>query len=201
MAVTAFLHQKGGTGKSTLAIAAAIALAGERKTVLLVDADPQGTVSEWGSRFGERFGVETHTHIQPNFPALLAPLRRQWPTILIDGPASLSEVTESILKASDRVIIPVRPSLPDLWALPWFAAIIRKLQREGRPLHPLLVFNMHRGERLEPLIEEMRAWPIPVWEEPIPADDTLAGLFAGATLTEPLAEAILRLVEEPSSAA
>ena len=114
MAVTAFLHQKGGTGKSTLAIASAIALAGDGKSVLLVDADPQGTSSEWGNRFGEHFGVETHTHIQPNFPALIATLRRQWPMILIDGPPALSEVTESILKASDRVIIPVRPSLPDL---------------------------------------------------------------------------------------
>ena len=201
MAVTAFLHQKGGTGKSTLAIAAAIALARKGRPVLLVDADPQGTVSEWGNRFGKRFGVETHTHFQPNFPALLTPLRRQWPTILIDGPPSLSEVTESILKASDRVIIPVRPSLPDLWALPWFVAVVRKLQREGRALHALLLFNVYRGEPLEPLLAEVKDWSIPVWAEPIPADAALAGLFAGGELPEALAESILRLVEEPDSAA
>ena len=201
MAVTAFLHQKGGTGKSTLAIAAAIALAGDGKSVLLVDADPQGTASEWGNRFGERFGVETHTHIQPTFPALIPSLRRQWPTILIDGPPSLSEVTESILKACDRVIIPARPSLPDLWALPWFAAVVRKLQREGRALQPLLVFNMVDGEPLEPLFEEVRACSLPVWERSIPEDDSLAGLFAGGRLSEPLAEMLLQLVEDPDTAA
>jgi chromosome partitioning protein len=201
MTVTAFLHQKGGTGKSTLAIASALALASEGHAVMLVDADPQGTASEWGHRFGRRHGVETHLHIQPNFPSLLAAMRRQWPTVLIDGPPSLSEVTESILHASDRVIIPVRPSIPDLWSLPWFVSIVRKLQREGHRLGAQLVFNMHRGEPLEPLMEQVSAWPIPVWEEPIPADDALAALFAGEPLPENLAELILRLVEEPDSAA
>lgn len=201
MTVTAFLHQKGGTGKSTLAIAAAIALASKGRQVLLVDADPQGTASEWGNRFGQQHGVETLLHIQPNFPALIASLRRQWPTVLIDGPPSLSEVSESILKASDRVVIPVRPSPPDLWALPWFVTVVRKLQREGRGLDALLVFNMHKGEPLEPLIEHVRAWPIPVWDEPIPADDALAELFNGAGLPERLADLILRLVDEPDTAA
>lgn len=201
MTVTAFLHQKGGTGKSTLAISASIALASKGRPVLLVDADPQGTASEWGNRFGLQHGVETHLHIQPNFPSLVTSLRRQWPTILIDGPPTLSEVTESILRASDRVLIPVRPSLPDLWALPWFVTVVRKLQREGRRLSPMLVFNMHKGEPLEPLIEEVRNWPIPVWEEPIQADNALAELFNGGNLPEPLAARILRLVDEPDSAA
>jgi len=201
MTVTAFLHQKGGTGKSTLAIAAALALAAEGRPVLLVDADPQGTASEWGNRFGMHHGVETHLHIQPNFPALITSLRRQWPTILIDGPPSLSEVTESILRASDRVIIPVRPSPPDLWALPWFVTVVRKLQREGRRLSPLLVFNMYQSEALEPLIEDMRAWPIPVWDEPIPVDEALGALFSGSGLPEHLVELVLRLVDEPDSAA
>jgi chromosome partitioning protein len=201
MGVTAFLHQKGGTGKSTLAVAASIVRAAEGQPVLLVDADPQGTASEWAQRFGRRFGVEYLNHTQPTFPGLIGPLRKQWPVIVIDGPPSLSEVTESILRASDRVIIPIRPSMPDLWSLPWFAAVVRKLQREGRSLDALLVFNMYLGEPLEPLLAEARKRAIPIWDEPIPSDPGFAAMFAGEPLPDTLAQTILRLVDEPPSAA
>ncbi len=65
MRTVAFLHQKGGTGKMTLAIATAMALAEQGASVLLLDADVQGTASEWGSRWGERFRVVTRSQIQP----------------------------------------------------------------------------------------------------------------------------------------
>ncbi len=46
MRVLAFLHQKGGTGKSTLAVATACALAARSEPPLLLDADSQGTSSD-----------------------------------------------------------------------------------------------------------------------------------------------------------
>lgn len=65
MRTVAFLHQKGGTGKTTLAIATAMALAEQDARVLLLDADVQATASEWASRWGERFRVVTRSQIQP----------------------------------------------------------------------------------------------------------------------------------------
>ncbi len=50
MRTIGFIHQKGGTGKTTLAIGTAMALAETGARVLLMDADPQGTASEWGTR-------------------------------------------------------------------------------------------------------------------------------------------------------
>lgn len=191
MPVVSFLHQKGGTGKSTLALAAACALAARGERVLLIDADPQGTAQEWGLRHGRRFGVAVEAHILPDFPAYLPPLARQWPTVLLDGPPSLSPVTESLLQGSHRVIIPVRPALPDVWALPWFAALLRRLHKAGHAVEARLVFNMHRDEPLEPLQAEAREWGVPVAPMPLPADPAFAALFTGQPLPEALAAMVL----------
>lgn len=190
----AFLHQKGGTGKSTLAIASAMALAQAGRRVLLLDADYQGTSSEWGNRFGRRFGIETRSQVQAAMPAQVARFRSGFQDILIDGPPSLSEMTESILLASTRVIIPVRPALPDMWALPWLAAIITKLGREGHVVDAGVVVNQYDGEPLAELREESAKWHLPLWEPPLPRDPAFPAVFEGKPLPGPLAEQVLALV-------
>jgi chromosome partitioning protein len=194
MTVVSFVHQKGGTGKSTLCIAAALALAQTGRRVLLLDTDYQGTSGEWGNRFGHRLGVETRSQVQPIVHKEIGRFRDAFEWILIDGPPSLSPMTESILRASERVVVPLRPALPDVWALPWLAAIIRKLQQEGQPLTVRVVFNQYAGEDLAPLREELAPWRLPLHPDPLPADPAFAAVFAGKPLPGPLAERVLALL-------
>jgi chromosome partitioning protein len=51
-------HQKGGTGKTTLAVGCAAALAGLGRRVLLLDLDPQASAAAWGERFADALGVQ-----------------------------------------------------------------------------------------------------------------------------------------------
>jgi len=194
MKAVSFLHQKGGTGKSTLAVAAAVSLAQRGERPLLLDADYQGTAGEWGNRFGRERRVETLAHVQPDLHERLPALAdgREW--LLIDGPPSLSPMTESILRASTRVIIPVRPALPDLWALTWPAAMIAKLRKAGRAPETLVVINMYRGEPLEPLVEQITELQLAVHEQTIPADPVYAALFTGAPLPDESARLMLELI-------
>jgi chromosome partitioning protein len=195
MRVLSFLHQKGGTGKSTLAIGTASALAARGGRVLLVDADYQGTSGEWGNRFGPAFGIEVRSQVQPivHLDAARFAAAAEW--LIVDGPPGLSEMTQSILKAGGRVAVPLRPAAPDLWALPWFAALIGKARKEGPVAAPLVVFNQHRGEDLAPLLKEAAEWGLPVHPEPIPDDPAFARLFAGEPLPEALRARLLRLTE------
>lgn len=190
----ALLHQKGGTGKSTLAIAAAIALSAAGRRVLLLDADYQGTSSEWGNRYGLVYGVETRSQVQPIVHQELERFAGACDVVVIDGPPALSEMTESIVRAAETVLIPVRPAWPDVWALPWLAAIVRKLQGAGTPVQARVVFTHYAGEALAPLQAEVARWELPLHEEPLPADPAFAALFAGEALPPALAEAVQRLL-------
>lgn len=190
MHIVSFLHQKGGTGKSTLAIAAALHLAAQGRRVLLLDTDYQGTTSEWGNRYGVALGVETRSQVQPIVHQEAGRFAAMADWLLIDGPPSLSEMSESILRTGGRILIPVRPNAPDLWALAWLAAMIGKLQREGVTLAPLVVFNQVQGESLAPLQEQVRRHGLPVHPTPIPADPAFQALFAGAALPVSLRELV-----------
>lgn len=194
MKAVSFLHQKGGTGKSTLAIAAAMALVGRGEQPLLLDADYQGTSSEWSNRFGHDLCIETRAHVQPDLHEQVAALAGQRPWVLVDGPPSLSPITESILRASTRVLIPVRPALPDLWALAWPAAMIAKLAKAGRAPEVRVVVNMHQEEPLEALTEQVSRLGLEVHERTVPLHPAFPALFSGSPLPDALASLVLELI-------
>jgi len=195
MRVVSFLHQKGGTGKSTLSISLATSLAASGMRVLLLDADYQGTSGEWGNRFSAKFGLEVRSQVQPIVHQECGRFAASVDWIVIDGPPGLSEMTESVLGAGGRVIVPLRPALPDVWALPWFAAVVGKARNTGSSASPLVVFNQHRGEELAPLLHEAAAWGLPVHPEPVPDNPAFPALFRGEALPDFLRACVIRLSE------
>ncbi|MGZ8249740.1 MAG: ParA family partition ATPase [Methylomagnum sp.] len=114
--IIALLNQKGGVGKTTLAVHIAQALARLGNRVLLVDADPQGSALDWSANRPDN----------PLFPVVGLPkpnLHRELPAIadgkdyiLIDGPPRVNELARAAIMASDVVLIPVQPSPYDVWA-------------------------------------------------------------------------------------
>lgn len=201
MRTVSFLHQKGGTGKSTLAVCAAMGLAAGGARVLLLDTDYQGTSSEWGNRYGAALGIEVRSQVQPVVHTQVERFAPAFDWLVIDGPPALSDMTESIIKVGGRVVVPLRPSAPDVWALPWLAAVIRKQLAAGVPLEPLAVFTQHRDEDLAPLAAEVRQWRLPVHPTPIPAHPDFARVFAGAPLPAPLMKLVMDVVQSPVPAA
>ncbi|HUJ74770.1 MAG TPA: AAA family ATPase, partial [bacterium] len=123
MRVVSLVHQKGGTGKSTLAVALAASLAARQQRVLLLDTDYQGTCMDWGSRFGERLHVPVRSCVQPGSLAEAARQAQALDWLVVDGAAGLSPMTESVLALGGRALVPIRPAWPDVWALPWLAAL------------------------------------------------------------------------------
>lgn len=116
MSVICLLNQKGGVGKTTLALNIAAAFALDGDPVLYVDADPQSTALDWS----------TIRQQPPLFNVVSMPrntLHTQLPTLganyrwtLIDGPPLAGDVAKSAILASDLIVIPLQPSGADKWS-------------------------------------------------------------------------------------
>lgn len=119
--VITIAQQKGGAGKTTLAIHLAIAWQQRGRRVAVVDIDPQGSLTAWHKVREERFG-EGYTGL--TFSALsgwrvgseIARLRREHDIIIIDSPPHTETEARTAIRNADFILIPVQPSPTDLWA-------------------------------------------------------------------------------------
>jgi chromosome partitioning protein len=124
--IIAFIHQKGGVGKTTLSINVAGTLAKSGKRVLYVDADPQGSALDWAEARQEPSLFTMVGLPKAVIHKEIGSLSKDYDFVIIDGPPRVSEVTKSILLASDVAIIPIQPSPYDVWAAKEVIDIIKE---------------------------------------------------------------------------
>ena len=112
--IISVLNQKGGVGKTTLAIHISHALVLKGYSVLLVDADPQGSARDWAAARSDKppfpvVGLDRPT-IHRDLPALV----KDFDHVVIDGPPRVSDLARSAIIAADLVVIPIQPSPYDI---------------------------------------------------------------------------------------
>jgi chromosome partitioning protein len=136
--IVALLNQKGGVGKTTLALHLAGVWARQGCRVTVIDADPQGSALDWSEQRAKEGG--------PRLFGVLGlardTLHREAPEIargvdhvVIDGPPRIAGLMRSALLAADVVLVPAQPSPFDGWA----SGEMLNLIREARIFRPELV--------------------------------------------------------------
>lgn len=114
MKILVIANGKGGVGKTTTSLNLAAILSSKMKT-LVVDADPQGSLSWWFEQGEMPFELSTETE-----PKLLKQLRKVkgYELIVVDTPPALrSEALNAVVQAADYLILPTQPAPMDLTAL------------------------------------------------------------------------------------
>jgi chromosome partitioning protein len=143
MRVIVVASQKGGVGKTTVAAHLAVhaSMVGQGP-VVLIDTDPQGSLSEWwDARKDEHQPNEDALALATtklnDLPVRLAELRKNGAAVVvIDTPPAITTSIMEAISIADLVVIPARPSPHDLRAI---AATMKLTQMTGKPF--LFVVN------------------------------------------------------------
>jgi chromosome partitioning protein len=141
--VVALISNKGGAGKTTLAMNLAAGLRHRGEDAVVIDADPQGSSSQWARV--AMANDEEAVDVVPAGADLAVDLRRlvdRFAHVLIDCPPSIAaKESRAALTLSDLALVPVLPSPLDLWATTRIADAVARAGRDNPELEARLVVN------------------------------------------------------------
>ena len=136
--IIAVVNTKGGTGKSTISVNLADAIARRGYETLLIDADPQGSVAYWDS-LGETAPFDIMHHPSDTLNREIDRLAKGYKHTVIDGPPGTGDITLSILLAAQLAIVPMAPSVFDLSSSNEMIDLVREARKHNRRLKPRLL--------------------------------------------------------------
>lgn len=157
MTIITVAQQKGGAGKTTLAIQLATAFRGAGLRVAMVDIDPQASLTGWMRRREHRAHPAPELRLSMiggwRLGVELDRLKREHDLILVDTPPHAETDAKTAIRAAGLVLVPCQPSPLDIWAS---AATLDLARKEGRPVALVLNRVPPRGRSLDEALAALR---------------------------------------------
>ena len=130
MEVIALVAQKGGVGKTSIAVALAVEAVGEGQTVVVLDADPQASACRWRDRRQDAAPVVMDVQPARLEHAIKAAVEQGVDLVVIDTPPRSESAALEAARVANLVVIPCRAQILDLETIP---AAQRLLALAGDP--------------------------------------------------------------------
>ena len=148
-------HQKGGVGKSTLALNLSYRFSNDVKTAL-TDVDPQGTIMNL-QELVEDFDII-------NFDTMKKLRSLEYDVVFIDSPPYIIDTIQPIFEESDFVLVPTKVGVPDIMAISTTIELIKKTQKKNKDLKAAIVLNMLKPniKIKEQAIEQLEKYELPI---------------------------------------
>ena len=163
MDVIAIIAQKGGTGKTTLALSIAVAAQRADRTAAIIDLDPQASASNWGDR--RKANQPAIVSAQPaRLPQILEAAEESGANlVVIDTPPRAERAAIAAARAAHLVLIPCRPSIFDLET---FSTTLDLIAAVGsKPLAAVLNAVPTRGQKRQQAEQALKELDISVCPE------------------------------------
>ena len=141
----ALVAQKGGTGKTTLALTLAVAAEQAGRTAVVLDIDPQATACKWGDRREASTPVVLDAQPARLGRALAAAQEQGVDLVVVDTPARLESAALEAARLSTLVVLPCRPLIFDLETVPTSQQVVTLAG--GPPVVAVLNATPPRGRR------------------------------------------------------
>ena len=162
--ITAVVNQKGGAGKTSIALNLAAAMARQGKKVLLIDADPQQTAQDWAAVRSNPPPFQVIGLARPVLHRDIPKLAEDYDDIIIDGAPRNYEVARSAIASADFVLIPVQPSGADLWASRETVQLVKEAHEFKETQKAAFVVSRRVGRTVlgRSIVEALAAFEIPI---------------------------------------
>jgi chromosome partitioning protein len=112
----AFLSQKGGSGKTTLAVHTAVAACESGERIVVIDTDPQKSATAWGNARPQHSPIVATAAASELGRVLDAADRERMTLAIVDTAPHATPDAVRIVRAVDLIVIPVRPTAFDIAA-------------------------------------------------------------------------------------
>lgn len=156
--ITIIANLKGGSGKSTVTFNLGLWLQMKGQPVVAYDLDPQQTLTDVAEVRREE-GYTPPLQVNQPRDSLLDDMKYhpQQTQVLVDVGASNMDAMKLALSIADRIIIPVPPSQPDVWATQRFLNIVNDIENDNKPEMKVFVnrADTHRAVRESDETEEV----------------------------------------------
>jgi chromosome partitioning protein len=140
MFTVAIIGQKGGTGKTVVAIGLAVASTRAGFATVVIDLDPQATASKWKDRRSDENPAVVAAPASRLEPVLEASRRAEIDLAIIDTAGRSDDIALKAARAADLVLIPCRPNMVEIETL---TAVKDVLMLAGNPPAFVVLNGIH----------------------------------------------------------
>jgi chromosome partitioning protein len=146
-------HQKGGVGKSTIAVNLAHAFK-DNTTTAIVDLDQQGSITESKSKIS---GIDV-------LPYLGGLAKLNYGAVFVDTPPYLSDKLPAIYEQSDLILIPTKAGIYDVIACRKTVILVQEAMKHNKKLKAAILLNMVNSSTTltDEAREELATYKLPI---------------------------------------